>query len=469
MTVPDTTMRKAAVPSSVDLLVPNLADFNLRQVASSLDPAATRGFLTIGKAFGDQAVFWSARPQVLILHPGLDQLWLADVLAELRHAVPSVITPPDRTGQLVPDLLADGDSLARLRSCLARRRRVRLFSWGATPTLYSLIALVRSWGHEVESDVPPESRYWTSQYLDSKISCSDLATQLTGVRVPSSWTVTSWLELRGVLDALWSARRKAVIKSIHGVGGEGCAVVSGRAEARERFWRTARHNPFFRTFPMVVQEYVAPDQAGSPAVDMLIGTHGIEQTVISVADPGGHQFLTLGQLPLLPDPLLEERMRGIGSQVGQVADSLGFRGWLGVDFIAAKDGQLYLIEINARRTGGMHAIGLLSEGRCSDAAVAFSQEALRIPLTGPLAYADVRPAFRQMWDVGARVYPTTVRGVTRAQPLMGIVALGASAPDARRLARQLVRRLRRIGSADPQAQRTVISRPCSAEEGIHQR
>ena len=164
-----------------------------------------------------------------------------------------------------------------------------------------------------------------------------------------------------------------------------------------------------------------------------------------MAGAGGSQLLTLGQPPLLPDPRIEGRMREIGSQVGLAANSWGFRGWLGVDFITARDGQLYLIEINARRTGGMHAIGLLSGGRYPDAAVAFSQEALRIPLAEPLAYADVRPAFRHMWDAGARVYPTTVRGVTRAQPLMGIVALGASASDARNLARRLVRRLRRMG------------------------
>lgn len=431
--------------SSVDLLIPNLADFNLRHLASALDPAATRAFLTIGKAFGDQAVFWSVEPQVLVLHRGLDQLWFTDVLAELRHGVPPVIMPPDRTGQLVPDLLADGESLARLRSCLDRRRHVRLLSWGATPALYSLIALVRSWGHEVEPDVPLESGYWTSQYLDSKMSCSDLAGQLPGVRTPRTWTVTSWPELRGVLDVLRSARRKAVVKSIHGVGGEGCVVVSGGAGSRERFWRAARYSPFFRTFPIVVQEYIPAQHAGSVAVDMLIQSNGIQQTVISMAGAGGSQLLTLGQPPLLPDPRIEGRMREIGSQVGLAANSWGFRGWLGVDFITARDGQLYLIEINARRTGGMHAIGLLSGGRYPDAAVAFSQEALRIPLAEPLAYADVRPAFRHMWDAGARVYPTTVRGVTRAQPLMGIVALGASASDARNLARRLVRRLRRMG------------------------
>jgi hypothetical protein len=458
--------------SFVELVVPNLADFNLSQVGAHLDPSAIAPFSVVAKPFADQAVFWSSESRVLILYPGVDPRWLADVHESLDQPVPPALSPPERTGQLIPDLLHDSESLERLRSCLGSSRQVRLLSWGATPDLYVLMAAIQSWGHQVKLDVPAEDRYWTVPYLDSKLCCADLAAQISGVRIPRSWTVTNWTELRGVIGMLASGKRRVVVKAIHGAGGAGCVFSREGELDLDRIWQAVADSPFLRVFPIVVQEFIPHEpQTSCHAVDMRIGARGIERTVTSRAGADGYQILRLSDGVCLLDPPLENRMHAVARRLGRAAHGLGFRGWIGADFIVGTDGKLYLLELNARRTGGMHAVGLLSAGGPQAGLVAVSHDAIELPHPGPLTYEDVRPVFQRMWAAGRRVYPTTVRDLCQSPPQMGIVTLAASTADACRLADQLVRSVdRQVRGVQHPPQRTGASeaRQVSRERQPHE-
>ncbi|MGH3156416.1 MAG: hypothetical protein ACRDNF_07580 [Streptosporangiaceae bacterium] len=419
----------------MDLIVPNLADFNLRNITALLEPASMQSFGAFGMTFADQAVFWSCRPRVLVLYPGVDQEWLSDVHTALGSAVPPIVAPCTRTGALIPDLLADAGALAELRSSLGSPRQVHILFWGATREAYELIAVVSSWGHEVVADVPPEASFWTSSYLDSKLSVADLAAGIQGIQLPRTWTVANWTELRGALRLLVSKEGDAVVKSAYGVGGKGCAIVTADPRSEEQFWSDVGSGPFFRDFPMLVQQYVRHEPgAARSAVDILIGAHGIEQAITSTDSGDGWQLLAIGwDSPLLPSSL-SGRLRNASATIAEAAAQMGFRGWIGADFIAGQDGQIYLIELNARRTGGMHGVGLLSRSTgLSRPGVACSADALALTTAQRPTYAIIRSAFHHMWARGLAVYPSTVRGLTRDQPLMGVVAIASNAARAHEL------------------------------------
>jgi hypothetical protein len=424
--------RESCMRPSVDLIVPNLADFNLRGLDAQLDPIAERRFHTIGSAYGDQAVFWSAGPRIVVLHPGHEPDWLDDLSRVLHEPPPLIVAPPARTGRLLADLLASDRALAHLLDALGAPRQVRLMCFGATPEIYALAATVRARDHDVVLDVPPEDRYWTTTYLDSKLCCADLATALPGVRVPPGWTVSSWRELRGVVDVVLDRGLTALVKAPYGVGRAGCLTID--AEHADRFWPAIGEDPFFRTFPMLVQERVEVASASEMSgIDVCITDNGVDRTVTSIERRDGAQCCTLGPATRLLPTGVAEAVAQAGGHITAAARAIGYRGWLGADLLPGADGALYLIELNARRTGGMHAVGLLTRCGRYETAVSSSRDAAAPGTAGPLSYVDIRPVFERAWRSGEAVYPSTVRGLSRTVPLLGVAAVADDADAAGRL------------------------------------
>ncbi|TDB75481.1 hypothetical protein [Micromonospora sp. KC723] len=419
------------MPRPIDLVVPNNGEFNVRNQAVDLGPRGTRDYLDFGAYLADQAVFWSTAERVLLLPHGYDPLWFADVHDALGLAPPPVVSPQTGSGRLLADLMHDPSALAVLRKLLDGRP-VRLLSWGATPELFLLVDTIRSWGQSVDVDGVTRENQWASRYLDSKLSCLDLARDLK-IPMARSITVVDRDELRGALAALLRRHPRVIVKSPYGVGGQGSAVVDADTDSLARFWDRMHDDPYFRAYPLVVQEFVAhAPGVGCPALDFRVVDGGVSDLVLSaVTTVEGHLFQSVnvgvGSLPAE----VAERIVPLGRRIGEAAGALGFRGWLCVDLIAGADGDIYLTEINARRSGAMPAIGLLTAWRAERELTLSSHDLSSVRATGPVSYRDrVRPAFRRAWAAGVRVYPTAVRGLSFPQPMMALVAAGSSAAEA---------------------------------------
>ncbi|MEU7576111.1 hypothetical protein AB0B50_00660 [Streptomyces sp. NPDC041068] len=424
------------MPETIDLVIPNIVEFNLKRELLDFDPGVEHDLVEHGTGFTDQCVFWSAEDRVLVLPAGYSPEWLADVHAGLGGSVPPVVSPAPRTGRLVHDLLGDDRALAALHAATDGARVVRFLSFGASPELYSLAALLRSRGLEVRLDVADPQHYWSCEYLESKLSCVDLASHLPGFRVPRGISVASWDQLKGAVTAIVGSGGRAVVKSMYGVGGYGSAIARSDADGSiRRFWQTLRREPFFGTFPLTVQDYVE-HAADCPAVDVLVGEGEEPRMEFSMLGVDGLRYQSLAIGPGVVDPGLEERLSALGTAVHGFAESLGYRGWLTIDCLLGLDGQLYVTEINARRSGAMHTI-TLAERWADESLVVYTHDALPLRLTGVASYtAHVRPVFEELWARGVRAYPSTVRTLSGHRPSLGIVVCAKSAADGERIAGQ---------------------------------
>lgn len=429
---------------SIDLVVPNVAEFNLRHPHLVLDPATVDSFLRFGADMADQSVFWSDAPRVLLLPGAVDPQWFDDAHDAFGGPRPPVVRPLWRSGRICADLLADGTAMAELVGHLAGHDPVRFVSWGATEELYRLAAAVRGLGHDVRLDVPPENRYWSSLYLDSKISCTDLATRVPGLRTAPGITVQTWQELRGVVEVLLADGHTVIVRGAYGTAGEGAAVVGPEPGDVERFWRTVRDDPLLHVFPLVVQQYLTlrPD-LGSPAVDMLISREhgGVADIVPSVMTVDSHRFVSVNVGAEVLPPALTAEMTDLSHRVAAAALALGFEGWFGIDFVVDHLGDLYVTEFNARRTGGTQWIPLLDRWHPERRAVAHARHAVPLPASAPpdVTYADLRPVFRRLLADGVTVHPTTMRGLGTRRRSYGIVAGGADSAEADRNAHDAIR------------------------------
>jgi hypothetical protein len=411
-----------------------MAEYFLRNPALNLTGAMREQVVRFGGTYEcEHSVFWTPNPRVLILPAGYDPLWFSDIHQVLGLQPPPVVSPARRAGLLVQDLLHDGAGQAALREQLTGHRVVRMINTGPTPDLYRLVAMLRGWGLTVELDGVTEEHYWTSLYLDSKVSVLDLARQMPEIRVASGLLVSSWEELRGAVDVLLARHGRVIARSLHGVAGDGSAVTTADPARLARFFETIERDSFFG-FPLIVQEFIehAPD-VGCPAVDILVDEDGVQDVVLcSLTVVGGHHFRSVNVGPGALPEVWAKRVTQVAYDLGTAARDLGYRGWMCADCVAGADDQLYVTEINARRSGSQHAGSLL---RLWGAERELTISAhFMVPVPAGASYADqVRPVFQPLWESGVRAYPTTVRGMAWPDPIMAVIAAAPTALEAEQI------------------------------------
>lgn len=409
---------------TVELVIPNFAEYFMRNDALELEGEERDRVIAFGGNYEcDHAVFWSRRDRVLLLPEGLDEQWFADTHEVLGLDRPPIVVPRRTSGLLVADLLADEAALARLDE-LTTDRHVRVLCFGPTRSLYDLEEHLRAQGRSVELDCTAADDYWASLYLDSKLSCLDMARAGDGIRVARGMTVSSGDELRGALPHML-ASGSVIARGPHGVAGDGSAVVRTDEDVAA-FLARAEEDTFF-TWPLIVQEFIEhAEGVGCPAADFHIGEDGVTEMVpcaLTVAD--GYSFRSVavgdGALP----QVWHERLREAVDAIGAVAHRMGYRGWICVDCVAGSDDRLYVTEVNARRSGSAPAGALLRDWSAADGLTIAHH--FMIPLESGVTYADdIAPALERVRADGTLAFVTSVRGLEWPEPIMAVLA---AAPD----------------------------------------
>lgn len=431
--------------ATIDLVVPNMAEYFLRNPALTLTGEERERVIRFGGTYEcEHSVVWSSSDRVLLLPEGYDATWFADMHRAVGYAEPPVVSPRSGTGLLVEDLLRDGAAQRRLRAVIEAFDTVRVLMFGPTPAIYRLQAMLTGWGAVVELDSVPEEDYWVSVYLDSKISVTDLARRMPQLNVANGFTVSSWDELRGALTALVEQDGSAIVRSLHGVAGDGSSVVrAGQSvqEAVDAFVSAASRDSFF-VFPLLVQEFIEhADGVGCPAADILVGADGVEEVVpCSLTVEDGHLFRSVDVGPDALPPVWAQRLVRLAREVGEAARELGYRGWMCIDCVAGTDDRLHVTEINARRSGSIHAGALLRHwGRETQLTVS-AHFMVAVPV-GASYVKDIRPVFEELWAEGVRAYPTTIRGIHWPEPIMAVLVAARSAAAARDVVDRIVDRV----------------------------
>jgi len=419
------------VSETVELIIPNSAEYFLRDPDLNLTGDERARLVRFSGTYEcEHSIFWSDAPRVLLLPHGVHDEWFRDVHEALGKIVPPYVSPAMTTGLLVEDLLADGDAQRRLREQLAGYGLVRMQLVGPTPEVYQLAAIIRGWGHEVELDCVPAEDYWVSLYLDSKVSVLDLAREYSDVVVAPGVVVSNWIEFKGALAAMVARYGKVIARTAYGVAGDGSGVVTREPGSVEAFLDKAARDSFF-AYPILVQQFVehAPG-VGCPAVDILVGEDGVEDVVLcALTVEHGYQFRSVdvgdGALP----PVWGERVTQVAHTIGEAVRRLGYSGWICADCVAGVDDRIYVTEINARRSGSLHAGGLLRYWNAERDLTLSAHFMMEVP-AGISYEQHIRPIFRRLWERGVRAYPTSVRGIHWEEPMIAVIAAAPTAADA---------------------------------------
>ncbi|MCX4529769.1 MULTISPECIES: GNAT family N-acetyltransferase [unclassified Streptomyces] len=401
--------------------VGNVAEFNAQFADASLDREQRAAH-----HYACLAAFYSPEPAVLVLPGVVPDSWVRRVGRALEWEGPEVYDGLAEGGRALSDAV-------RARPALAAQvtgAGLPLVPWGRTEPFARLAGL--PWR-------PRDLRY------ESKSAAHALFGRILdggghpGIVLPAQWRADTRRAAVRLLAARARAGQSTVLKSRHGVGGSGTAVVTP-----ERVREAGGARAVLRAFPrgpLLVEEYVA-GPAGSDAprdltydgfVDGAGRVHEVGGAVMEVAG-AGYRGATVG--PGVVPGWAEKSLLAFGEAVGRELAAGGYRGWFDVDFVADAAGRLAPTETNLRLTGPSVAFMVAARLDALRGAGHFVRTVDRVELGARLPEAQLEELCSDLAGrcaaLGAVFVPAIPTAAFAPEPWLGVLvaARGVEALDA---------------------------------------
>jgi len=249
--------------------------------------------------------------------------------------------------------------------------KIALIPYRSTEEFYQLVKSLRKKGltFTTPETVAPQETF-LNLYYNSKRGFRHLWPQaLAGhqlkIKIPEGFIVGDQKE---ALAAGWWFRQHGksfVIKHNWGTQGTGVKMiflsqVPKNKTAFFNYLKTQLTDKFWQTTPLVVEEFIEQNEkilGGSPSVEFFISQEKTVQPTYACEQLLEKDRKTFKGCFIYPQlnqhPLIKIALKA-GIFYGEALANLGYRGFFDMDLVIAKNGQVYAVETNLRRTGGTH-------------------------------------------------------------------------------------------------------------------
>jgi len=321
---------------------------------------AERDLISIAEE--NEAIFVSPRP----IHESFMKYY-QNVFGD-KHI--EILVPKTHTGEICEDILRDDSIINRLIEAANTVRKLTLISYSASPQFFHLVDVLQNKGITIYTPESPDvSSAWTVNFFGSKSGIRQLA-QKSGALEPD-FKIADGLICSSTYDAAMIAANKyikedgVVIKTNKGHSGMGVLIfrpgdLPKEYKACEKAIHTIlQKDSYWEKFPIVIEDLLninATVGGGYPNVEFKIQKSGkiefLYHCGLRVDTKGVYKGQELHE-SVITDRVTA-RIIDTGFFIGEQYAAAGYRGYFDVDFVAAKNGEIYVTESNARRTGGTH-------------------------------------------------------------------------------------------------------------------
>lgn len=281
-----------------------------------------------------------------------------------------VLNPKNHTGKICKDILEDKDLMKEIVEIANGAKKLTLVSYSASPNFLRLVRKLKKMGLSIYTPISPEEQHaWTVNFYGSKSGIRQFA-QMSGVVEPD-FKMPDGLVCAGVFDTAKIAANKylkeggVVIKTNKGHSGAG-VLIYRKGDLPKTFRlceraikRELNKDAYWSKFPVVVESLIKPDPkigGGFPNAEFIIRKNGSIELLyycgMRVDDKGIFKGVEISESAL--PKRVAARIVDTGYYLGEQYAKEGYRGYFDIDFIAGKDGEIYVNESNVRLTGGTH-------------------------------------------------------------------------------------------------------------------
>jgi hypothetical protein len=314
----------------------------------------------------DRTLLWVGDPKlVFVSHEIPHAAYLCDLLgyAGTRHLAPDAPSP-----FLSRDILREQRLLDELVRYAGPQRRIQIVPYATTPDFLALVdALRREHGlHVLLPESPAPDALWLRDYVDTKSGFHHLAGRWlpsAGELLPQAYACGDLRQAARAARWFHAHGRACIAKPDTGESGLGSVVMdpSGSPSVQE-IVDSLQHNPYWGREPILVEEYIAgsgPDSPPvSPSVEVFVPHRGAGEPAFTYVSEqlfqGFGEFSGVlvsrdqNELPWYA-PCVESSLL-----IARELQARGYVGHFDIDAVLDGSGRPYLLELNARRTGGTH-------------------------------------------------------------------------------------------------------------------
>lgn len=280
-----------------------------------------------------------------------------------------ILVPKKHSGVICEDILEDDDVMQGIIKAANGSKRLSLTSYTTSQQFLHLADELKARGLQIfMPDAPEEEDSWTVNFFGSKSGIR----QLAGASriIEPDFIMPDGVICMGIVDAAKIAAKKyikekgVVIKTNKGHSGAGVLLFDEGdlpmeyPVCEEAILEVFKKDAYWNMFPIIIESFVSMNPSiagGSPSVEFQILKNGKVEYLYYGGmriTQGVFKGMEIGN-DVVSDQLLA-RMIDTGFFIAEQYRAAGYRGYFDVDFIASKNGQLYVTESNVRRTGGTH-------------------------------------------------------------------------------------------------------------------
>jgi hypothetical protein len=285
-----------------------------------------------------------------------------------------ILVPKTHSGIICEDILADGSLIDELVKAANGQKRLVLKSYATSQPFINLVKVLREKGLTIFTpDTPEEEDAWTVNFYGSKSGIRQLSQQSRAAEpdliMPDGIIVNGIIDASRIAANKYIRERGVVIKTNKGHSGAGVLLLrEGElpmeyTACQKEILSVLKKDAYWDLFPIIIESFITINQGiggGTPSVEFQILKNGHVD------------FLYIGGMRVTRDGIFKgmeinnevisdqaaARMIDTGFFIAEQYRASGYRGYFDVDFVAAKNGQLYVTESNIRRTGGTHVFAI---------------------------------------------------------------------------------------------------------------
>jgi hypothetical protein len=360
--------------SSIHPDIPVVAVYNnLETFYPFLSRAQDPQVLDRRRYHGDRGLFWIGKRKLVITTAPVP---LVDVMCERWGFCDTrFLSPKDPSYALSSDILNDAALLAGLLEYAGPARTIQLIPYATTTQFLQLAqALRKQHGLTVLlPESPAPDKLWLRDYIDSKAGFRILVSQWLNAqtrcappRLPYGIICPNISMATGAAGWFTSRGQQCIVKADRGESGLG-QIILGK-DANGKTSGLLAGNDFLGSDVILVEEYIPTSNLLSPSMEFVVPPLGLGKPQIAhLANQlfrGPTQFCgaiiskEFQNAPWFPS------LRECGLLFADYLQEMGYVGHFDLDTVVDDRGELYLLEINARRTGStyVHEFGELALG-----------------------------------------------------------------------------------------------------------
>ncbi|HNC37651.1 MAG TPA: hypothetical protein PLD32_13880 [Saprospiraceae bacterium] len=344
------------------VVVSNFAEAHIDFLGRCSDPVEREALIASETYHADRTLLWCGDPKLVIVSYPIAHSEL--ICSRLNYPNTKHAYPDNPTHFLCRDIVSEPDLLNKIVDYAGASRAIQLIPYATTNEFYVLIETLRNqYNLDVHTpETPTLLDFWLRDYIDTKHGFRTLASSwlkdaenllplgISCYNLNHAFQVAHWFNSR---------EEACVLKADTGESGIGTFIIEpvngGLTTAiKERLER----DPYFSNELIIVEKYIPAREQISPSLEIMVPrvgdgepevTYVSRQLFLSFGDFCGIQVdKSLYQAPWYPI------LKTSGLTLAAQLQKMGYVGHFDMDCIVRDDGHLFLLEINARRTGGTH-------------------------------------------------------------------------------------------------------------------